>query len=67
MNGADFLFIGFLVGLIAGIVIFYCTDTARMRRISNRGYDKAVEDIMKYGYYYDKRNRRRYVAVSRDD
>lgn len=67
MNGVDLLFIGFIVGLITGIVIFYFTDTARLRHFSDRGYDRAVADIMKYGYYYDKRNRRRYVTVSRDD
>lgn len=55
------MFIGFIVGLITGIVIFYFTDTARLRHFSDRGYDRAVADIMKYGYYYDKHNRRRYI------
>ena len=48
----------FLIGFFAGLIFCFATDSWRVKMLLNRGYDKAVKDILEYGYYYNKNNER---------
>lgn len=48
----------FLIGFLAGLIFCFATDGWRVRTLLSRGYDNAVRDILEYGYYYNKDNKR---------
>ena len=45
--------IAMLAGFVGGTIFLLATDNWRVNMLVARGYDRAVEDILKYGYYYN--------------
>ena len=56
-------FICLVSGFIGGLMFCFATDSWRVRTLLKRGYDGAVRDILEYGIYYNKDNKRVRVAV----
>lgn len=60
--------IGFTVGIgvlfltmVAFINIFEWIRLNKIKEYQIQGYDKAVNDILEYGWYYNKDNKRIYI------
>jgi hypothetical protein len=58
------LFLGVCIGLALALIISYLTDWRRVRTLRDQGYDRAVEDMIRFGHYYDKYNHRHDVRVT---
>ena len=52
-----------IVGFISGLIFCFASDSWRVNTLLNRGYDRAVQDILEYGIYYNKDNKQVRVAV----
>ena len=46
------------IGFVGGLFLCFMSDRWRINVLINKGYDNAVQDILEYGYYYDKDNKR---------
>lgn len=52
-----------LLGIIIGIVIFYLSDAPLRRKEFNCGYDRAVNDMLHWNCYFDKKKHQHFVNV----
>ena len=58
-----FAFICFWIGIILASIFYYKTDDWRIKKLRQDGYDKAVCDIIEFGYYYDINNNKINIVV----
>lgn len=56
-------FISFMVGIILTSIFYYKTDEWRVKKLRQDGYDSAVCDIIKFGFYYNTNNEKINVTV----
>ena len=60
----EVMMLGVAIGLALAFIFSYLTDGHRVRTLRDQGYDRAVEDMTRFGYYYDKYNHRHNVRVT---
>ena len=60
------LFLWFVFGILFTLSMLYLGEGQILGQFYNRGYDKAVEDIFEYDYYYDKDGLRHEIEVIDD-
>ena len=56
-------FIYLVIGFIGGLMFCFATDRLRAEKLLEIGYDNAVRDIIEYGCYYNKSNKRVGIVV----
>lgn len=55
--------IGFLAGATVIAFVWIFGEAALTKNLFEAGYDEAVKDIVKFGYFYDKNNKRIRIKI----